>query len=67
MLIGDSSRRRRNFLQKCECAGYWFPHRRTGGACMHGPRSDYFLALRAGLSKPEAEALLPSWQLEKIS
>lgn len=66
MLIGDSNRLRRNFIQKCECGGYHFPHRRTGGACAHGPRRDYYLALRADLSKPEAEALLPSWQLEKM-
>lgn len=21
----------------CNCGGYWFPHRKAGGACLHNP------------------------------
>lgn len=56
----------RNTLLRCDCGGYHFPHRRTGGACDHGPRRDYWLALRAGLPTSEAEALLPANQLDRL-
>jgi hypothetical protein len=56
----------RNTRLRCDCGGYWFPHRRTGGACHHGPRSEYYLALRAGWPKNEAEALLSADQLEGL-
>lgn len=56
----------RNTRLRCDCGGYHFPHRRTGGACHHGPRSDYYLALRQGVSRPEAEALLWAHQLERM-
>lgn len=39
--------------------GYWFPHRKGGGACEHSPRVDYYLALRADV--PEGEALQLLW------
>lgn len=61
-----SPRWRRNRARKCNCGGYHFPHRRTGGACHHGPRADYYLGLRSGLSKPEAEALLWAHVLETL-
>lgn len=51
---------------KCWCRGYWFPHRRGGGACEHSPRADYYTALRAGLSQAEAMALLPANVLEEM-
>lgn len=57
----------RNTRLKCECGGYHFPHRKTGGACYHGPRSDYYLALRAGTTRNEAEQLLWSTQLERMT
>lgn len=61
-----SPRWKRNRRLKCVCGGYWFPHRRTGGACHNGPRSEYYLALRQGLSKPEAEALLWADKLDSL-
>lgn len=57
---------RRHQLQKCECGGYHFPHRRTGGACHHGPRSDFYLALRHGVPQGEAMLLLSVNQLEAM-
>lgn len=50
----------------CCCSGYHFPHRLNGGACWHGPRSDYYMALRQGLSEDEARALLSADQLERM-
>ena len=64
-LLGETLTKNKRL--KCECYGYWFPHRRTGGACTHGPRSEFYLALRAGVEVSEAQALLPSWQLEVVS
>lgn len=52
--------------ERCNCAGYWFPHRKTGGACFHGPRSDFYLAVRAGLPVAEAMQLLSVDQLERL-
>lgn len=50
----------------CWCGGYWFPHRKGGGACHHSPRCDYYLALRAGMSWQEALELLSADQLERM-
>lgn len=36
----------RNQRLKCTCAGYWFPHRRGGGACEESPTRDIHLAMR---------------------
>ena len=52
--------------ERCDCGGYHWPHRKTGGACHHGPRCDYFLALRSGLPKNEAEQLLWADKLERM-
>jgi hypothetical protein len=52
--------------QKCMCAGYHFPHRRTGGACIYGARADYYRAIAQGLSVAEAQALLSADQLERM-
>lgn len=52
--------------EKCECGGYWFPHRRGGGACSHSPRADYYLALRQGMSQAEAMQLLAVHILERM-
>lgn len=46
-----SVRWRLNQRLKCECGGYHFPHRRTGGACDHSPTRDYHLALRQGAAE----------------
>ena len=61
-----AGRRQRNTRLRCDCLGYWFPHRVTGGACEHGPRADYFHAIRQGATRSEAEALLWSHQLDKL-
>ena len=50
---------------RCTCAGYAFPHRRGGGACLHGPRSDYHRAIRDGVPALTALALLSVDQLER--
>jgi len=50
----------------CGCGGYWFPHRQGGGACHSSPRSDYYLALRAGVPHEEAMMLLSVNQLERM-
>ena len=56
----------RNTRLRCDCGGYHFPHRRTGGACTHGARSDYYLALRQGIDQAEAQQLLSADQLERM-
>lgn len=61
-----AARRHRNTRMRCDCTGYWFPHRRTGGACLQGPRADYYHAIRQGAQKGEAEALLWAHQLERL-
>lgn len=48
----------------CRCAGYWFPHRRGGGACLAGARSDYHRAVRDGEPKLQALQHLSVDQLE---
>lgn len=30
----------------CYCGGYWFPHRKGGGACEHSKTRDIHLAIR---------------------
>ena len=44
-----SPRWRRNRRLKCECGGYWFPHRRGGGACDSSPTAALHLARRQGI------------------
>lgn len=43
-----SPRWRRNRRLKCVCTGYWFPHRRGGGACEHSRTCDLHRARRSG-------------------
>ena len=50
----------------CWCGGYHFPHRRTGGACVHGSRTDYYHALRAGLPMADRMALLSAADLRRM-
>jgi hypothetical protein len=50
----------------CWCGGYWFPHRKGGGACEHSPRADYYIALRYGATQSEAMEWLSSAQIEKM-
>lgn len=50
----------------CLCGGYWFPHRKVGGACDFSPRRDYFLALRSGIAEAEAMLELSVSQLERM-
>ena len=56
----------RHQREKCWCLGYWFPHRRGGGACDHSPRVDYYRALRDGASVEEAMQLLTASDLRKL-
>lgn len=56
----------RNTRLKCLCGGYWFPHRKGGGACDHSPRASYYLALRSGAMLSEAMATLSADQLERM-
>lgn len=50
----------------CSCSGYWFPHRRTSGACDHSSRADYHRALRAGVPLTECMALLSAADLRRF-
>lgn len=50
----------------CWCSGYWFPHRRTGGACVHSSRADYYAARRAGCSDAECMELLSAADLRRM-
>ena len=51
-------------LEKCECGGYWFPHRKGGGACEHSSKKDFYAAMRAGLPLSECQTLLSVQDLE---
>jgi hypothetical protein len=50
----------------CWCVGYWFPHRKTSGACDHSSRVDYYRAVRAGLPDDECMALLSAADLRRL-
>lgn len=50
----------------CWCSGYWFPHRKGGGACFSSPRSEYYMAIRQGATWAEALELLSVNQLERM-
>lgn len=56
----------RNTRMKGLCGGYWFPHRKGGGACDHSPRASYYIALRSGATLSEAMATLSAEQLERM-
>jgi hypothetical protein len=51
---------------RCDCMGYHFPHRKGGGACDASPRRDYYHALRQGVDKLDALALLSADQLARL-
>ena len=42
----------------CWCGGYWFPHRRGGGACEHSRTRDIHLAIRLKDGEALLEALI---------
>lgn len=63
MLIWDEWR---NTRMKYTYGGYWFPHRKGGGACDHCPRASYYIALRSGALPGEAMATLSVDQLERM-
>jgi hypothetical protein len=51
----------RHKKHKCQCGGYWFPHRRMGGACYHNPNevmSLYYRAKHHGMPPDELQKLL---------
>lgn len=45
----------RNKRLRCDCGGYWFPHRRGGGSCDTSPRVWYWRARWQGASETEAQ------------
>lgn len=64
--IVRSQSKRRNTRLRCDCGGYWFPHRRGGGACEHSTRRDFYAVLRGGGSLAEAQQMLTSDQLDQM-
>jgi hypothetical protein len=48
------SRQTRNQKLRCDCHGYWFPHRRGGGACEASRTREYHWARRRGESHQDA-------------
>ena len=58
----------RNTRLRCDCGGYWFPHRRGGGACDKASpgKRDYYRMLRAGVPASEAMAELSAADLERL-
>jgi hypothetical protein len=50
----------------CWCGSYHFPHRRTGGACVHSSRADYYAAMRAGAPLAECMQLLSAADLRRM-
>lgn len=68
-IIGPRSASRwRNTRLRCDCMGYWFPHRKGGGACdkANPGRRDYFRMLRAGVTEREAMAELTESDLDRL-
>lgn len=56
----------RNTRLRCDCMGYWFPHRRGGGNCEHSARPDFYMVLRGGGSLAEAQQMLTADQLDQM-
>lgn len=56
----------RNTRMRCDCMGYWFPHRIGGGACEHSRNRHYHEMLRAGMTQSEAMAELSAADLERM-
>jgi hypothetical protein len=53
----------RNQRLKCTCSGYWFPHRKGGGACDHSKTRDIHLAIRYGNTEAYWEAFVSfAWE-----
>lgn len=42
----------------CWCSGYWFPHRKTGGACDHNPNQIKIIMLKAKRYGESSEATM---------
>lgn len=64
--INRRTSRRRNTRLRCDCGGYWFPHRKGGGACDHGERRAFYIALRNGATLREAMTELTPDQLNDM-
>lgn len=60
--------KRRNTRLVCLCGGYWFPHRRGGGACdkANPGKRDYYRMLRQGVPETAAMAELSTYDLERL-
>lgn len=54
-------------LYACRCGGFHFPHRPGSSACDLSPRNTYYRALRNGVPKNDAEALLWADKLEMMA
>lgn len=39
----------------CQCAGYWFPHRKGGGACEHATDTVWQRAMLRRYGPPETD------------
>lgn len=47
-----------NQRRKCDCGGYFFPHRRGGGTCYTSPSRGVLLAIRSQDQEAILEALV---------
>lgn len=56
--LTSQKRPTRNQRRKCDCGGYWFPHRRASGTCYSSPSRDYLLAIRLDDQEAILEALV---------
>lgn len=66
LMMSRSSAKWRATRLRCDCFGYWFPHRRGGGACEHSSRRTFYEMLRAGVPEAEAMAELSAADLERL-
>lgn len=60
--------KRRNTRLRCDCLGYWFPHRKGGGACERANpgKRDYYRMLRQGVSEVVAMAELTENDINRL-
>lgn len=61
-----SKRYKINQRRKCNCPGYWFPHRKGGGSCHHSTRWEYYAALKEKVPKEVAMELLSAADIERM-
>lgn len=66
LMLSRATAKWRGTRERCDCFGYWFPHRRGGGACEHSSRRTYYEMLRAGVPEAEAMAELSAADLDRL-